>query len=637
MTSVENFFGINGALAQVVKGYQPRAAQIEMAVQVNAALNGKYNLIAEAGTGTGKTFAYLIPALLSEQKVIVATATKNLQDQLFTQDLPLIQKALEQPIATAILKGRSNYLCLYRLKNALDSTYGFNNKADAKALVKINTWSKSTQDGDITQMGTVTENNPIWLQATSSKDNCLGSECKDYEACFLVKARKTAQDADIVVVNHHLLCADWSMRNSGLGELLPNPDVIILDEAHKISEIASNFLGISIGASQINALSDDILAEFLMQAANKSKPVITLCSGLKKHLQNLRLQLGKQIRTAEWQEIASDLAIMQLIHEINPLIQALESKINTVKKPSKGLEICAKRCQDLVQALDDLLDDNINGKIRWFETQKYGFTFHATPLEIAPEFQILMQQYAKSQWIFTSATLSVADSFEHFKNNLGLKNVTSFKWDSPFNYPEQALFYHPKGLPQPNDKDAINKIVEFVLPVLEASQGRAFFLFTSYRALNLAAELLADKIEYPLLIQGKDSKSNLLKKFKQHGNAVLLATASFWEGVDVRGEALSCVIIDKLPFASPFEPVLKARLEAMKQSGKNGFIDYQVPIAAIALRQGVGRLIRDANDNGVLMVCDPRLLKRGYGQIFLDSIPNMRRTREIQDVNDFFA
>ena len=515
----------------------------------------------------------------------------------------------------------------------MDSAQGFN-KIETALLSQIKTWANKTGDGDIAQMADISEANPIWYQATSTRDNCLGAECPDYESCFLAKARRKAQKADVVVVNHYLLCADWSLRETGFGELLPDAEVIIIDEAHQLAEIATNFIGLSLSAKLFSDLCDDVRNEYF-KSAKDIPDLRNAYEDLKHELRDLRLAFGTNLRKGEWHEIENNPKISGALQSFSEQLERLLQFLKLASEKSAGLETCYARCDELNSQLKSILDDTNNDAIRWYETHRQSFTLSSTPMNIAPEFQKFMQSYDAS-WVFTSATLSVAKRFDHFAHSLGLEGINCYSWGSPFDYQKQALFYHPKGLPQPNEADAIERIVEFVLPVLKASQGRAFFLFTSYRALNKAAELLEDALEFPLLIQGTRPKTLLLEDFKKQGNAVLLATASFWEGVDVRGDALSCVIIDKLPFASPFEPVLKARLEAMKKQGRNGFFEYQVPAAAIALRQGVGRLIRDVDDRGVLMVCDPRLLKRAYGQTFLDSVPEMARTREIEDVDAFF-
>jgi ATP-dependent DNA helicase DinG len=627
------FFSDNGPLSTVISGYQARSAQVEMATAIADAIDKQQHLIAEAGTGTGKTFAYLVPAILSGKKAIISTGTKNLQDQLFNKDLPIIRKALKVPFIAALLKGRSNYLCSYRLQNAVTSTLGFS-KEDAVALAKIKLWAKRTQSGDSSEMAEVNEGDPIWYHATSTLDNCLGQDCPDYSECFLVKARKKAQEADILVVNHHLLCADWSLRDSGFGELLPNAEVVVIDEAHQLADTASNFLGVTVGAKQLNDLAQDALMEYFKDATD-IPALRTACEDLEHEIKDLRLAFGIELKRGEWQDIVSNPKLSGGLQSVKEQMQRLADQLKLASVKTKALESCSKRAEEMLQKLNLILDDRSGKWIRWYETHRKTFTLSLTPLDIASEFHGFMQQH-QAAWIFTSATLSIANKFNYFANNLGLNNTLSKSWGSPFDYPNQSLFYHPKGLPQPNDPNFIPLIVEFALPVLQASQGRAFFLFTSHRALNEAAELLAKKIKYPLLIQGSRPKALLLEQFKEAGNAVLLGTSSFWEGVDVRGEALSCVIIDKLPFASPGDPVLKARLEAMTQQGNNPFFEYQLPTAVIALRQGIGRLIRDVTDRGVLMVCDPRLLKKSYGQLFLDSVPPMKRTRDIVDVQEFF-
>lgn len=635
MTQLAEIFAFDGALAKLVSSYLPRSGQIQMAEKVAFAIDTQQHLIAEAGTGTGKTFAYLIPALLSGKKVIVSTGTKNLQDQLYNKDLPLIRKALSKtPFKASLLKGRANYLCTYRLELANHSAIGYS-KEEAMALAQIKAWAAQTRIGDISEVADVHDGDPIWFQATSTIDNCLGQNCPDYTDCFLTKARKQAQEADIVVVNHHLLCADWSIREIGFGELLPNAEVIIIDEAHQLAEVASNFLGVTLSAKQLSDLADDTLAEYYTDA--KDMPELrTACEDLKLEVKDLHLAFGLEMRRGDWNEITTNPKLMAALFSLQAQLKRLNEQLELASIRTKGLEACFDRAQLQEEQLNILINDQNGEWIKWFETFSKSVTLSRTPLDIAKEFTKFMRRY-KATWIFTSATLSVANSFVHFSKNLGLSGALTQSWESPFDYPKQALFYHPKGLPQPSDPEFTDKIIEFIIPVLEASQGRAFVLFTSHKALQRTAQLLEGKLNFPLLVQGSRSKSALLEQFKQSGHAVLLATASFWEGVDVRGDALSCVIIDKLPFASPGDPVLKARLQILEKQGRNPFFEYQLPNAIIMLRQGVGRLIRDANDRGVLMVCDPRLLKRSYGQLFLDSVPAMQRSREIADVHKFFA
>ena len=631
---VADFFAADGALAKIIPGYLPRAAQVEMAEAIAQSIDDKEDVIVEAGTGTGKTFAYLVPAIVSGKKVIVSTGTKNLQDQLFNKDVPLIRKAMKVPFAAALLKGRANYLCTYRLELAVHSNLGFS-REEIAALAKIKKWSKSTRTGDTADMHEVMESNPVWQQATSTRENCLGQECPEYAECFLMKARKKAQEAHLIVVNHHLLCADWSIRETGFGELLPNADVVIIDEAHQLADTASNFLGVSLGSKQMSDLANDALMEYFQDA--KDMPDLRVASeNLTHEIKDMRLAFGLNMVRGDWKEIESNPKIMDGMARLQEHLEALADQLELASVRTKGLETCFKRAEELEEQFKNILQDNSGKWVRWYETHKKSFSLHLTPLDVASEFQSFMRQHSAS-WVFTSATLSVAQKFDYFARNLGISHAKSYSWESPFDFPNQSLFYHPKGLPQPNSPDFVEKIVEVAIPVINASKGRTFFLFTSHRALQAAAKILDKRIKYPILVQGDKPKAILLDDFKQKGNAVLLGTSSFWEGIDVRGEALSTVIIDKLPFSSPGDPVLKARLEAMEKQGRKPFFEYQLPTAVTALRQGVGRLIRDVNDRGVLLLCDPRLLKKSYGHMFLNSVPAMRRTRDIKEVEAFFA
>jgi len=630
---VQEFFSSQGSLAKVIPGYSPRAAQVEMAEAVAQSITDKEHVIVEAGTGTGKTFAYLVPAILSGKKVIVSTGTKNLQDQLFNKDVPLIRQAMTVPFAAALLKGRANYLCTYRLELAVHSNLGVS-REEAADLGKIKKWSKSTRTGDISDMAEVMESNPIWGQATSTRENCIGQDCPEYAECFLMKARKKAQDADLIVVNHHLLCADWSIREIGFGELLPNAEVVIIDEAHQLADTASNFLGMSLGSKQLGDLAKDALMEFFSDA--KDMPDLRVaCENLEHEVKDMRLAFGMDMTRGEWKDIENNPKIMEGLIRLQEHLEAVADQLEIASVRTKGLETCFKRAEELEDQFKRVLEDKSGKWVRWYEIHRKSFTLSLTPLDIASEFRTFMAQHSAS-WVFTSATLSVDHKFDHFSRNLGISHAKSYSWESPFDFPNQSLFYHPKGLPLPNAPEFVEEIVKVAIPVINASKGRTFFLFTSHRALQAAAKILHNQIKYPILIQGDKPKAILLDEFKQKGNAVLLGTSSFWEGIDVRGEALSTVIIDKLPFSSPGDPVLKARLDEMEKQGRKPFFEYQLPNAVIALRQGVGRLIRDVNDRGVLLLCDPRLLKKSYGHMFLNSVPAMRRTRDIKDVEAFF-
>ncbi len=637
MTEMAEILGPEGLLASSIEGFNYRAQQEEMATLVEQALNCGEVLVTEAGTGTGKTYAYVIPALLSGQKVIISTGTKNLQDQLFHRDLPLVKKTLAVPADVALLKGRGNYLCIHRMDNALlEGRLASREMADQ--LMQVKQWSGRTKRGDIAELSEIPEDAGIWPVVTSTAENCLGQECLSYSSCHLTEARRRAQEADVVVINHHLLCADFALKVGGFGELLPSVDAFIIDEAHQLPEVASNFFGDSVSGRQLLELAKDIQTEHLAEAGD-IKDIPLAVADLSKSVRNMRLAFGLDMRRGPWSDLKHDRPVISALDDVIARLDTMVGLLSAQQGRGKGLDSCLQRAKALLTSLQLISEETSAGDehIRWFETFRQTFRLNRTPLDVSQLFQTQMTAHPGC-WVFTSATLAVGDSFDHFKNQLGLPDTAlTARWESPFDYPNQALWYVPKGLPQPSAPNYTEAVVEVAIPVLEASAGRAFMLFTSHRALRLAADLLEGRIDYPILIQGTASKGELLTRFRELGNAVLLATASFWEGVDVRGEALSCVIIDKLPFASPGDPVLQARIDALRKRGGNPFMEFQVPQAAIALKQGAGRLIRDERDRGVLMICDPRLLKRGYGHQFLNSMPPMARTRIPADVAAFFA
>ncbi|HPQ23578.1 MAG TPA: ATP-dependent DNA helicase [Gammaproteobacteria bacterium] len=631
---IAEVLGPDGLLARSIDGFAYRSQQLGMAEAVAAALDQGGSLVAEAGTGTGKTFAYLVPALLSGQKVIISTGTRNLQDQLFLRDLPRLREAMASPARVALLKGRANYLCIHRMESAMLDARG-QRREDLRWLLKVRDWSAHTDRGDISELGDVPEDAAIWPLVTSTTDNCLGQECSAWSRCHLVEARRRAQEADVVVVNHHLLCADFSLKDDGFGELLPAADAFIVDEAHQLPEVASNFFGTTVSTRQILDLMRDTQAEYHREAGDLPK-LLEHLDVVSKSARDLRLAFGQTLRRGPWNEIEADSAVTQALDDCRDRLDELHGMLEAIQGRGKGLDACLARCEGLGRQIDGLVSPEEGGDvIRWFETHPQSLRLNSTPLDVADVFRLQMQRHPAS-WIFTSATLAVGDSFEHFQRQLGLDDALTCKWDSPFDYSNQALWYVPRGMPQPSDPGYTQAVVELVLPIVEASAGRAFLLFTSHRALREAADLLHERLTFPLLVQGSAPKAELLERFVEHGNAVLLGTASFWEGVDVRGEALSVVIIDKLPFASPGDPVLQARLDAVRRSGGNPFMQHQVPQAAIALKQGAGRLIRDVTDRGVLVLCDPRLLKKGYGQTFLDAMPPFARTRDLEQVLAFF-
>jgi ATP-dependent DNA helicase DinG len=632
---VAGLLGPKGPLARQVPGFAPRLQQQEMAAAVEAILNEGGTLIVEAGTGTGKTYAYLVPALLSGARVIISTGTRHLQDQLYHRDLPVVRRALKIPVRTALLKGRSNYLCRYRLQ-ATEQSGRLSSREQLAELHRIRAWAGRTRCGDIAEIPDVSENSPVWPRVTSTVDNCLGQDCPDLDDCFFAKARCEALAADVLVINHHLFCADVAMRETGFAELLPGAEAVILDEAHQLPEVASQFFGKSLSGRQLTELARDTVVEQERDAPDFAV-LRQRAEALEAAVLALREALGEADCRAPWREAATRPAVREAVEGLSGALDQLREALKEAAQRGKGLENCHRRGEDLAQRLILMTGgENSLDHVCWFETRGRGFTLTRTPLDIAPTFRGRMEAQ-QGAWIFTSATLAVGQSFEHFAQRLGLRDYAALRLDSPFDFPRNTLLYHPPQLPDPASPHHTAALVEAALPVLEASGGRAFLLFTSYRALREAAKLLAGRLAYPLLVQGDLPKAVLLRRFRDLGNAVLLGTASFWEGVDVRGEALSCVIIDRLPFAAPGDPVLQARIESLRQRGEDPFLCYQLPQAVITLKQGAGRLIRDVSDRGVLVLGDPRLLSKSYGRVFLDSLPPMPCTRDLARVRAFFA
>ena len=629
-----DLLGPEGPFAREVPGFAPRASQQVMAEAVEAAIADRQMLIAEAGTGTGKTFAYLVPALTSGRRVIVSTGTKTLQDQLFHRDLPLVRGVLDARLSAALLKGRANYLCLHRLDQA--RTEGrFASREQVADLETIRAWSTRTRSGDRAELADIPEDSALWPRVTSTTENCLGAECPLFNDCFVVKARRAAQEADIVVVNHHLLFADLAIKQEGFGEILPGAHAFILDEAHQIPELAGQFFSVSLSARQLTELAGDTLAECAGVAgalALLQVPVDAVNWAVKR----VRLALDRFPAKGAMAQIESDANVDREMTGLREALAFLAETLGKHAERSRGLASVHERAEMQAARFAEVCDSHDREAVHWYELSANGFSFHATPLDLSQPLRDLRAQ-SHAAWIFTSATLSVAGRFEHFARQLGLDEPVTLSLESPFDYARQALAYLPQGLPDPAAPDYVERVLDAVLPVLEASRGRAFLLFTSHRALRRAAEILPQRVAFPLFVQGSAPRHRLLTEFRASGNGVLLGAASFWEGVDVAGEALSVVVIDKLPFAAPDDPVLVARLDALREAGGNPFTDWQIPAAVIALKQGAGRLIRDVHDRGVLVLCDPRLTSRAYGKLFLASLPPLPRTRALADVERFFA
>ncbi|MEW5862244.1 MAG: ATP-dependent DNA helicase [Pseudomonadota bacterium] len=606
-----------------------------MAQAILSAIRARGILAVEAGTGTGKTFAYLAPALLAGGKVIVSTGTKTLQDQLCDRDLPAVREALGSGATVARLKGRANYVCLHRLERALADAARLRSHEDAAALRRIASFARTSATGDRAELADIAEDSAVWALATSTRENCLGQECTRYRECFLMRARREAQAADVVVINHHLFFADVMLRDEGVAELLPASNTVILDEAHQLADTARQFFGETVSSGQLLELARDARVE--LRAAGGAGPGTEApAARLEKAARDLRLAFGEEPARLAWKQALARSAFASALEALGEALARLGEQLAGQAERSEGLAACARRAAAAAAALERVAAGDAPGRVRWVEVFAQTVQLHATPLSPAEPFRRGMADHPRA-WIFTSATLAVGEDFSHFKRELGIEQAESRSWPSPFDYARQALLYVPQGLPpDPNDPAFTSAVVNAALPVLAASGGRAFLLFTTLRALRRAHELLEGRIEYPLLVQGTGSRSELLARFRRLGNAVLLGAASFWEGVDVPGDALSVVLIDKLPFAPPDDPVLAARIEAMRAEGANPFLDVQLPRAVLALKQGAGRLIRGENDRGVLVLCDPRLIHRPYGRGILASLPPMRLTRELADVERFF-
>ncbi len=622
--------GTNGSLARMLTGFRVRAQQQAMAAAVERALAEREQLVVEAGTGVGKTFAYLIPGLLFDGKLIISTGTKNLQDQLYFKDLPLVRQALDVRCRLALLKGRANYLCHYRLELAQTEV----SHLDRAELQHVLDWSRGTRSGDLGECEGFSEGSPWRPRITSTPDNCLGTECPYLAECYVAKARREAQEADLVVINHHLLLADMTLKDAGFGELLPTADGIILDEAHQLPEVASLFFDAAISSRQLIELARDSLAEQKRDAADMPD-LAERAQALEQRAADFRRQLGDQPQRLAWDALAAQTEVAPALAALGQAMAALREGLDKAAERGKGLATCLRRSEVLDQRLRQF-DDPEAHMVRWLEITARGFVLHRTPLDIASAFQ-RQQSRAECAWVFTSATLAVGEQFTHFQRRLGLTEPTCLQLDSPFDYTHNARLYVPRRIPEPNAPTHTRSLMAEALPLLHANGGRAFLLFTSFRALHEATDLLQQQSSLPLFVQGSCPRTHLLERFRTAGNGILLGTNSFWEGVDVRGSALSLVVIDRLPFAAIGDPVLQAQSNAIAERGGNPFAEQHLPRAVIALKQGVGRLIRDTTDRGLLMIGDRRLLERAYGRVFVNSLPPFPLIRERAEALQFIA
>ena len=619
-TDYKDVFGAAGPLARALPGYAYRPEQAAMSAAVGRALALSEPLIVEAGTGTGKTFAYLVPALLSGRSVIISTGTRTLQDQLFHRDVPLLAKALGLPVKVALLKGRANYLCRHRLDLTLQqgSLLG-GERGVARLLARVSRWAATTRSGDLAELTDLPEQSSVWPMITSTRDNCLGQECPQFSRCHVVDARRNAQAAEIVVVNHHLLLADLALKDEGFGDLLPGAQAVILDEAHQVPDIAAQFFGQTWSVRQVQFLLRDVVAE-LTAAAVRAPGITGELAIVEARLDDLRGRVPGGAGRYEWANLPE--SFMEVLSDLEAALGDLAKELENLGA-GPGTANCARRAQLLAASLGALGSVPEESGLRWAEAAANGLSLHFTPFEIADRLRAYVEA-RPCAWVFTSATLAIGNDFSHFAARIGLADARTLYIESPFDYRDQARIYLPRGMPEPQHPDFAAKFIAAVAPLLEASGGRAFLLYTSYRGLAegvAALEARFPQPPFPVLVQGQAPREALLNRFRELGNAVLLATGSFWEGVDVKGEALSIVAIDKLPFAAPDDPLLKARLEGIRRRGGNPFAEYQLPQAVLSLKQGVGRLIRDFGDFGVIVLGDPRLKTKGYGRVFLQALP----------------
>jgi len=669
-----------GEIARKLETFAPRPAQQDLAAAIADAFESRDTLLAEAGTGTGKTFAYLVPALLSGLKTIVSTGTRALQDQLYHRDLPRVRDALGVGLKTALLKGRANYLCRYRMEQAKGEPK-FSSREVAAQFQRIVAWSGRTRLGDLAELEALPEESPLLPMVTSTAENCLGSECPFYADCFVVQARQRAQAADVVVVNHHLLLADLALKQEGFGEILPGAQAFVIDEAHQLPELAAQFFGEALSARPLVELARDSLAE-CKSVTGALASLQVPARDLEHSVRVLRTAMDELPIRGTRRRASEVPAVEDAFDNLEAALANLRDALEPLRGAAPGFDSCHARAEEFIERLarwrgapvprpqpepeedDDFSpprreplaaeDENQDalaaaqqapaeatppegrdGSVLWYELTARGFRLSRTPLDVAGPLAAHRER-SRAAWVFTSATLTVGAQFQHYARKLGLFEPKTLLAPSPFDWPQQALMYLPQGLPDPAVRHYNESMVERLRPVLEASGGRAFVLFASHRALRETAELLKGG-PWPLFVQGEAPRHVLLERFRASGNGVLLGAASFREGVDVAGEALSVVVIDKLPFAAPDDPVFEARLEAIRRRGGNPFRDEQLPQAVIALKQGAGRLIRSERDRGVLVLCDPRLHSKSYGRTFLDSLPPLPRSRRVEDVADFFA
>ena len=643
-------FAPGGPIALALPGFEARGGQLEMADAASAVFADGGVLLAEAGTGTGKTLAYLIPAILSRRRVLVSTGTKNLQEQIFYKDLPVLKESLGVPFTAAYMKGRGNYLCLHRFDTFKEggSAQSLGFTRDESIYVRlIDEWSRETATGDRAELDDLPEDLPFWKDIAASSENCIGTECPRYQDCFVTRMRQRAAESDLVIVNHHLLCADAAVRQSEFGEVIPACHYAVVDEAHQLEDVATQYFGMVVSNYRIDDLGRDVdraVAAKLIEDAETADNLKDRAERVRDHarpffsaLQMIRLD-GPGVGGTEARIRVGSPQINRVADEGLSLVralEALEAEIALTRNAPPDVLALGTRAADLRKDLDFLLRADDPGYVYYLDVRGRGVFLRASPIDVSAIVRDLLIDRMTGT-LLTSATLTVDGSFEYVRSRLGIRKANEIRLPSEFDYLKQAILYLPKRMPDPRAREFTAAVAREVIEIVKRTKGRAFVLFTSYANLREVQARASTEIEYPILVQGTAPRSALLRDFKATPNAVLLATSSFWQGVDVVGEALSCVIIDKLPFASPGDPITSARIEAINARGGSAFGEYQIPLAILALQQGLGRLLRHRLDRGVLAVLDPRLRTMAYGRRFLASLPPAPLTSELQDIERFF-
>ncbi len=630
--AVEQTFSATGALAQADVHYVQREVQLQMARAVAQAIDGPHALVVEAGTGVGKTFAYLVPALLCGRRALVSTATKSLQDQLFLRDLPRLRDALRLPVSLALLKGRASYLCLHRLAQARHTIESHDRWA-LRTLVKVEQWAPRTHNGDLAEIDGLDERSSVVPLVTSTRENCLGTDCPDYRACHVMKARRDAMAADLVVVNHHLFFADMALRDSGVAELLPSVEVAVFDEAHQLVEAGVQFLGTTLGSGQLIDLARDVLAVGLQQARGLA-PWPALAGACEHAARTLRLAAAagplREPRSAiklRWEERAAGADFVEALAACASACEAAEEALNQMSELGPDFARLTERAAHLGRLATVFGAPAAAGCVRWIDLTPHQCRLVESPLDIRDALREQMAASPKA-WVFTSATLGDDERLSWFTEAAGLEDATTLRVGSPFDYPAHARLYVPAVFPKPNEPAHSVAVAQLAARCARALGGRTFVLTTTLRALQAISEPLRVEFEaagdaIQVLVQGQLPKRQLMALFLAQPRSVLVGSQSFWEGIDVPGDALQCVVIDKLPFPPPNDPLVEARVKRLEMQGRNAFTDYFVAEAAVALQQGAGRLIRSESDHGLLVVCDPRLRSQGYGRRLRGALPPM--------------